>query len=119
LKEKVKCYTRGKLPHGKHIIPALYELMESNESVEDTPLAVAASAKRVLGEEWAGLKRALINSLSSGTFLDSQFYAVESRSTTGIAKIRPIYLCSRVDEKLMSELMACESLVSIRCHMDR
>jgi hypothetical protein len=80
---------------------------------------VAASVKRALGEERVGLKRALIDSLSSGTFLDSQFYAVESRSIIGSPKIRPIYFCSRVDEEFMSELMACESLASIRCHMDR
>ncbi|KAF9793428.1 hypothetical protein BJ322DRAFT_1103822 [Thelephora terrestris] len=108
-KEKVKCYTHGKLPYGGHVISTLYELMESDESVKETPLAVAASVERVPGEEWAGLRRALISSLSSGTFLDSQFYAVESRSTTSSPKLRPIYFCSRVDKNLMSRLVTCSS----------
>jgi hypothetical protein len=36
-KEKVKCYTHGELPHGGHVISTLYELMESDESVERHP----------------------------------------------------------------------------------
>ncbi|KAF9793441.1 hypothetical protein BJ322DRAFT_1155521 [Thelephora terrestris] len=114
-KEKVKCYTHGNLPHGKHIIPALYELMESDLSVREPPLTVPASADpQVIGSGWAGLKRALISSLTSGTFLDSQFYAVESRSSTGPPEIRPIYFCSTVGGDFMFKLMACSSKLRAR-----
>ena len=115
-KEKVKCYTHGELLHGGHVISTLYEFMESDESVEETPLAVTASVNhQVVGEDRIWLKRALTTSLASGTFLDSQFYAVESGSSTGMPKIRPIYFCSKVEEIFMFKLMACKSLARIRC----
>ena len=38
LKGKIKSYTDGQLPHAEHILPALYKLMESDESVKGTPL---------------------------------------------------------------------------------
>ena len=71
-KQKVKCYTHGELPHGGHIISTLYELMESDESVEEASLTVASPpSQQVFGEDWTGLRRALTSSLTSGTFLDS------------------------------------------------
>ena len=90
--------------------------MESDESVRVPPmwrlLPVAASPdQRATGGDWEGLKKALTSSLTSGTFLDSQFYAVESRSSTGLPKIRPIYFCSEVGDSFASKLVACKSLV--------
>ena len=114
-KEKVRCYIHGELPHGGHVISTLYELMESDESVEEAPLTVAASVdQQVIDEE---LKRALTMSLTSGTFIDSQFYAVESRSSTGIPEVRPIYFCSTVDDIFVLNLMACMSFTRIRWGM--
>jgi len=111
LKAKVRSYGHGELPHAEHILPALYELMESNESVEETPLpAVAPSKQQVTSGDWKGLKKALTSSLTSGTFLDSQFYVVESRSSTGLPKIRPVYFCSTVGGSFASKLAACKSL---------
>ena len=96
------------MPHAEDILPALYELMESDESVEETPLPAAASPdQRVVGRDWDGLKRALTSSLTSGTFLDSQFYAVESRTSADLPKIRPIYFCSAVCSSFASKLVAC------------
>ena len=138
-KQKVKCYVHGELPHGGHVISALYELMESDESVEETPITMVDQRipndvrtinqqpkkkgkkknQQITGGDWTGLKKALTSSLTSGTFLDSQFYAVESRSFTGIPKIRPIYFCSTVDDDFMSKLMACKSLTCIRCGSGR
>ena len=107
LKTKVKSYTHGGLPHAEDILPALYELMESDESVKETPLpAVAPPNQQAAGGDWEGLKKALTSSLTSGTFLDSQLYAVESRSSIGLPKIRPIYFCSKVGGSFMSELVA-------------
>jgi hypothetical protein len=110
LKKEIKAYTRGKLPHAKDVISALYTLMESDEPVEEPPLpATVAPNKEDVGSHWTALKKALTASLTSGTFLDSQFYAVESRSSAGIPKIRPIYFCSTVNGNLMSRLTACRS----------
>ena len=117
LKEAIKSYTGGELPHAKHVIPALYDLIESDEPTEETPLPAAASTSHgTAGWDWTGLKKALTSSLTSGTFLDSQFYAVESRSPTSPSKIRPIYFCSKVGGILTSILMAGGSLTRItRC----
>jgi len=108
LNAKIGSYTSGELPHAEHVLPALYELMESDESVEEMPLPAAASPNQlVTGSDWDGLKGALTGSLTSGTFLDSQFYAVESRSSTDLPKIRPIYFCSAVGGSFASNLAAC------------
>jgi hypothetical protein len=120
-KEKVKCYTHGELPHGGHVISTLYEFMESDESVEETPPTLTAAAtvdQQVTIEELMRalqLGRALAVSLTSGTFLDSQFYAVESKSSTGMPNIRPIYFCSRLSDYFMFKLMACKSPIYIIC----
>ena len=112
LKEKIKSYTDGQLPHAEHILPALYELMESNESVTERPLSALepSNEQGVTGGDWDGLKTALTGSLTSGTFLDSQFYAVELRSSTGLPKIRLVYFCSAVGGSFAFKLTACESL---------
>ena len=83
--------------------------MEGNSSVEETPIPVAAPPNQdVLNGDWIGLKKALTGSLTSGTFLDSQFYAVQSRSSTGTQNIRPVYFCSTVGGKFISKLAACK-----------
>jgi hypothetical protein len=116
LKMKVKSYTQGELPHAEDVLPALYEFMESDESVKETPLPAAASPnQQATNGDWEGLKRALTRSLTSGTFLDSQFYAVESRSSTGLPKIRPVYFCSKVGDSFASKLVACKFLPWIAC----
>ena len=114
LKGKIKSYTDGRLPHAEHILPALYELMESNESVMETslPALEPSNEQGATGGDWDGLKTALTGSLTSGTFLDSQFYAVDSRSSTGLPKIRPVYFCSAVGGSFTSKLAACEPLAS-------
>jgi hypothetical protein len=113
---KVQSYTYGELPHAEDILPALYELMESDGSLKETPLSVAASPnEQAIWGGWEGLKKALTRSLTSGTFLDSQFYAVESRSPTGLLKILPIYFCSEVGGSFAPKLVACKSLTRIAC----
>ena len=110
LKEKIKRYAQGELPHAKHVIPALYNLTECGESIEEAPLPVVASPNHdsVCGD-WTGLKKALTTSLTSGTFLDTQLYAVESRKSAGPSKIRPIYFCSAVGGSFSSKLLAGKS----------
>ena len=108
LNAKIKSYTCGELPHAERVLPALYELMEGDESIEETSSPAAASPDWLAtGEDRNGLKRALTSSLTSGTFLDSQFYAVESRSSTGSPKVRPVYFCSTVGDDFASKLAAC------------
>jgi len=114
LKAKIKGYAHGELPHAENILPALYDLMESDESIKDTPPPTAPSPdQKTTDGDWEGLKRALTNSLTSGTFLDSQFYAVESRPSTGLPKIQPVYFCSGVGGGFTSELVKCKSLTWI------
>jgi len=113
---KIKSYTHGELPHTEDALPALYELMESDESIKETTLPTAASPnKQATGGDWEGLKKALTSSLTSGTFLDSQFYAVESKSSTGLPKIRPVYFCSAVSGSFASKLVACKTFTQIVC----
>ena len=112
LKMKIKGCAHGELPYAENIIPALYELMENDESVKETPVPVATSPdQHATDGDWEGLKRALTSSLMSGTFLDSQFYAVGSRSSTGLPKIRPVYFCSAVGGSFASKLLGRMSLL--------
>ena len=116
LKAKIKSYGHGELPHAEDILPTLYELMESDEPVKETPLPAATSPSRQASSgDREELKRALTSSLTSGTFLDSQFYAVESRSLAGLPKVRPIYFCSTVGGSFASKLVACKSFAQIMC----
>jgi hypothetical protein len=121
LKTKIKNYADGQLQHAEHVLPALYELMENDEPVKEAPLPEPASSNQKFpGIDGDGLKKALTSSLTSGTFLDSQFYAAESRSSTGLLKIRPIYFCSMVGvnpvcDSFVSELTACGSPAWIAC----
>ena len=111
LQKGIESYTRGQLPHATHVISTIYEFMESDYSVAaaEIPLPVATSSnKQTPSRDWAGLKKALISSLTSGTFLDSQFYAVESKSSSGLPKLRPIYFCSMVDDSIVSGLITCK-----------
>ena len=118
LKQKIKSYTHGELPHAKHVVSGLYKLMENNESVEEPPLpSIMRSNQQNTDGDWAGLRKALTNSLTSGTFLDSQFY-VESRSSTGPAKTRQLYFCSSVSSSFTSKLMTCEPFARIVCGLD-
>jgi len=114
LKMKIKDYAHGELPHAENILPALYDLMESDQSVKDmSPPAAPPPDQQTTDGDWEGLKRALTSSLTSGTFLNSQFYAVESRPSIGLPKIRPVYFCSTVGGGFMSELVKCKSLTRV------
>ena len=114
LKTKIKSYGHRELPHAEDILPTLCELIESDESVKEAPLPASAPPnEEATREDWEGLKRALTSSLNSGTFLDSQFYAVESRLLVGLPKVRPIYFCSTVGGSFASELGACKSLAQV------
>jgi len=114
LKAKVKSYAHGESSHAEDILPDLYELMESDGSVKETQFPAAVQPnQRVTDGDWEGLKKALTSSLTSGTFLDSQFYAVESRPSAGLPKVRPVYFCSTVGGSLASKLAARKSLTWI------
>jgi hypothetical protein len=58
LRTKVKSYAHGELQHAEDILPALYELMESDESIKETPLPAAAPPnEQATNGDWEGLKR--------------------------------------------------------------
>jgi hypothetical protein len=116
LKTKIKSYADGQLQHAEHIFPAIYELMESDGPIEETPLPLPVSSnQQVAGVDWDGLKNALTTSLTSGTFLDSQFYAAESRSSTGSPKLRPVYFCSTAGGSFASKPLARGYLALFVC----
>lgn len=109
-KEKIKAYTCGQLLHAKDVLPALYDIMGKNKPFDRTPAPPSAPPKgHPVGGDWERLKDALTSSLTSGSFLDSQFYALDSRPPTpGAPKIRPIYFCSMAGGTFLSRLVKCE-----------
>ena len=105
LNGKIKAYTRGQLPHAPDVLPALYELMERKEPLKKAPVQSPESSKDgTTSGDWQRLKDELTRSLTSGSFLDSKFYALDSRPSSGATKIRPIYFCSMVDGGFSSKL---------------
>jgi hypothetical protein len=110
LKGKIKAHTSGQLLHAKDVLPALYELMGRDRPFEETPVQLPAPSKRAIaGGDWKRLKDALTRSLSSGSFLDSKFYALVSEPMGGPPTIRPIYFCSMVgDRTFLPKLVKCE-----------
>ena len=106
LKDKIKAYTRGQLPHAEEVLPALYQLTERTEPFKETPAQPPAPSKDgTTSGDWKKLKDALTWSLTSGSFLDSQFYALDSKPPAGTPKIRPIYFCSMVGGTFSSKLV--------------
>ena len=109
LKDKIKAYTRGQLPHAKDILPALYQLMERGEALKETPIQPPAPSEQNIADgDWERLKDALAWSLTSGSFLDSQFYALDSKPQVGAPTIRPMYFCSMVGGTFLPKLVKCK-----------
>ena len=109
LKGKIKAYTRGRLPHAKDVLPALYELMGKGEEFKETPTKPLVPPKQgVVGGGWNGLKYALTWSLTSGSFLDSKFYALDSNPQAGAPTIRPIYFSSLADRTFLPRVVKCK-----------
>ena len=109
LKEKIKVYTCGQLLHAKNVLPALYDLMRRDKLSKEIPaLPPAPSKQSTADKDWGSLKDALALSLTSGSFLDSQFYALDSKPPApGTPTIRPIYFCSMAGGPFLSRLMKC------------
>ena len=113
LKDKIEAYTRGQLPHAKDILPSLYELMDSDEASKETPTQPFVPPNQAIaGGDWEGLKDALTWSLTSGTFLDSQFYVLDSKSLSGTPEVRPVYFCSIVGGTFLPKLIKCKFFAS-------
>lgn len=111
LKEKIKAYTLGQLLHAEDVLPTLYELMGKGVPLEETPTQPPVLS--TAGHDWEELKDALTLSLTSGSFLDSQFYAPDSKPLSpATPTIRPIYFCSMVGETSMSRITKCEFAAS-------
>ena len=106
-KEKIKACALGQLPHAKDVPPALYGLMGGNKPFDPTQ-PPAPAEETAIGRGWEKLKDALTLSLTSGSFLDSQFYALDSKPlASDMPMIRPIYFCSMAGGHFSSRLMKC------------
>lgn len=113
LKKKIKVYTRGQLLHAKDILPALYELMKKEKPFKETfAQAPAPSRLDTTIGDWGRLKDALAWSLTSGSFLDSQFYALDSKPLGGALTIRPIYFCGTAGPRAFSSKLLKRELPS-------
>ena len=114
LKEKIKACTLGQLPHAKDILPALYELMKRDKPFKEKFAQPPALSELDTVGDWGRLKDALTWSLTSGSFLDSQFYALDSKPPRGTPTIRPLYFCSMAGARTFSsKLLKCELSVSV------
>jgi len=111
LKDKIKAYNRGELPYAKDILPALYRLMESDAAFEEPARSPKPSDQEIAGGDWERLKDALTRSLTSGTFLDSQFYALDYKSRSDAPRIRPVYFCSIAGGALLPKLLKCKFFI--------
>jgi len=108
LKDKIKAYNRGELPYAKDILPALYQLMESDAAFKEEPVRSSKpSDQEIAGGDWR-LMDALTRSLTSGTFLDSQFYALDYKLRSGAPRIRPVYFSSMAGGALLPRLLKCK-----------
>jgi hypothetical protein len=106
LKDKIKAYTRCQLPRAKDILPALYKFMESDGMFQETPPQLFAAPKHgIPGGGWEALKDALAWSLTSGSFLDSQLFALDSKPRADAPTIRPIYFCSTAGGDFLPKLV--------------
>lgn len=114
LKEKIKAYTSGQLSHAEDILPALYELMRKDKPFEETQTQTPAPPQEGSASDgdWKRLKDALTWSLTTGSFLDSQFYALDSKpQAPATPAIRPIYFCSLVDGNFSSRVTKYSSRI--------
>ena len=120
LRDKIKAYGCGRLPYARDILPAFYERMESIGSFKERTESIkplkgktsVPSAPSSQGAAAGGLKDALTRSLTSGTFLDSQFYALDSKAGSDTPSIRPIHFCSMANSTFMPKLRKCRFPVS-------
>ena len=114
LAEKITDYTCGQLIHAKEVLPALHELTKKGTPFKETFAQPPTPSKldAAVGD-WGRLKNILTWSLTTGSFLDSQFYARDSNPPRGTPSIRPIYFCSMAgDRTFSSKLLKCEHSIS-------
>ena len=93
LKAKIKAYTHVELPHAENILPALYDLMESDESVKETPVPVVphprvsyVSPGALLRPPWRGPTSYITNAnarISVEVFSAARTLQVKLQSNSG------------------------------------
>lgn len=118
LKRKIEVYTSGALPHAQDVLPTLYHRLAN-------PLRLSMRTPHPFqlpqrGDfNWGALKNELMKSMSSGTFLNMELYAPESRSPAGQQNLRPLYFCSAIGGEYTAKILSCTFfLVSIvRCEL--
>lgn len=111
LKRKIEAYTSGSLPHAQDVLPILYHRLANPRLLSiRTPPPLQAPSRGDF--DWQVLKNELTKSLSSGTFLNMELYALESRSSGGKPKLRPLYFCKAVGCEYTAKMLSCAFLYS-------
>jgi hypothetical protein len=109
LKRKIEVYTSGALPHAQDVLPALYHrlanpLRLSMRTPHPFPLPQRGDFN------WGALKNELMKSMGSGTFLDMELRAPESKSPAGQQNLRPLYFCSAIGGEYTAKILSCTFL---------
>lgn len=108
LKRKIEIYTSGALPHAQDVLPALYHRLANPRLLSvRTPHLFQIPPRGDF--DWQPLRRELTKSLSTGTFLNMELHAPESRSSSGQLKLRPLYFCSAVGGEYIAKMLSCTS----------
>ena len=81
--------------------------METGGVFKETTPPARPPAPSEQATDWEKLKDALTWSMGSGSFLDSQFYALDSKPRAGTPTIRQIYFCSTVFSGILPRLVKC------------
>lgn len=112
LKRKIEIYTAGTLSHAQDVLPNLYHRL-ANPRLLSMPTPHPFPVPSRGDFDWQALKNELTKSLSSGTFLNTELYALESRSSGGQPKLRPLYFCRAVGREHIAKILSCMSLFCI------
>lgn len=114
LQQKFKEYASGKLPHAQDTILMLYDLLSVDKPLgfggklllsSQLPLLAPLSTTGRRVQDWVDLKDAIVESLCSGIFIDSKFYApVSSIQPSDPPNLQPLYFCSSFNPAVVQKL---------------
>lgn len=113
LKRKIETYTSGALPYAQEVLPTLYNRLANPRLLSmrtSHPLPPPSRSDF----NWQVLKNELTKSLSTGTFLNVEFHALESRSSDCQPKLRPLYFCKTVGGEHTTKMLSCTFPSGIR-----
>lgn len=113
LRGRSKEYAAGKLPHAQDAVLMLYDLLSGDNALgsgwalppgsQSPSVSFPPTEKRVW--DCVELKDAIVQSLCSGIFIDSKFYApVTSTQPNHPPNLQPLYFCSSVNPVVIQKL---------------